>query len=592
MTGLLTWHQGSILPYTSLWHIIRRVISLNSLSSQELLLISSKSRPKKVEVVFNDLDAQVDIGNLSALLGEDKETFNLSTLSCLNQSWRFLAHPNLRICIDCLNQGFHSTFFSLRLLAECPIHRTKLRATCSCGRPFPSLISSSYFLTPHCCPCGGTLFFSKETCRRPTLSANETAAFTPIFEWLSKISTCFRPSFGDGDEMRLYETEWLEGAARWSEHLNLEYPDAFDKFQGPSMRQVITSSSGRLQNQYRRCPDHGDKPRVLDDSRNWRIKAPSLLTYLAMSKYIRKHVSRRTDYWVSKFAQTRDAVKIAELLKKSTEAKIAFTEMLWARHVEDTVQWRRWPYRRPGGSVNWRIFCEFHAKGVSVATGNVLTEREEKFKCTRDWVEYHSTEAFLLAVWRAAWDQTERCAASGIADWCEIEMSVQTQMSWLSTFDPNDPTKSRFILEADPVGRLPVLFHSNANERKVKARELAKASTDLVSSACKVPCLTWTEGDGLHVREGTTPVSGYRTHKVLFKEGYHAKGWLFQVRGHYVLRLIDIRLQVFGETPKEAFEAMRHCVKNHLKGNTDKFSFPRKKLEKTLTDQPRNPHIN
>lgn len=587
MKGLLTWHQGSILPYTSLWHVIRRAISLNSLKFRDLPLTNKDSSPKRPELIFNDLGAHIDLGTLSELLGEDKSALARSTLSWLNHSWRFLAYPDLRLCKECLNQGFHSSLFSLRLLDECPIHKTPLSSRCSCGQPFLSSISYSYFSTPNCCPCGGTVFFSKETCRRPTLSANETAVFSPISDWLSKISKCFHPDFGNTAGMRLYENQWLEGAERWSDHLNLEYPNAFKESSEHSTKQVVFCSSGRLQNQHRTHPDRGSKVKASSDLHHLREANPSLVTYRAMSKYIRKHVSRRTEYWVRRFARSRDALKTGDLLNKSNEARLAFTEMLWAQTIEQTAHLRRWPYRNTGTSAGSRISCDFLDKGVYVASGN--WGQKKHCASTYRWICYHSAEAYLKAVWRAAWAQTLKSAASGIADWRLSEISVRDQMSWMSSVEANDSTKSMFILEADPVGRLPVLSHSSKDERKAKARKLAEASADLVSSACKGPCLTWTETDGWHVREGATPVSGYRTNRVLLKKGVHPKGWLFRVQGQYVLRLIDIRLQVFGETPKEAFEAMRHCVQQYVKVNKDKFSFPRRQLEIAIADRPRNP---
>lgn len=86
-TTRLTWHQGSVLPYSSLWHTVQRAMSLNALRSKELAFCCRGSDqvgiPRHVNLLYNEAgDGQcgapveaLSMRSLAQSLGEPEAVF-------------------------------------------------------------------------------------------------------------------------------------------------------------------------------------------------------------------------------------------------------------------------------------------------------------------------------------------------------------------------------------------------------------------------------------------------------------------------------------------------------------------------------------
>ncbi len=126
----LTWHAGSILPFTSLWHIVHRLAALNALRCQELPFAADVGciapRTRHYNLLFNEPRFSgghspaeaLSVNTLAALLGESREVFTWSHLGWIPRSSRCLLHPFVRLCPTCLAAGYHSALFSFRLLVD------------------------------------------------------------------------------------------------------------------------------------------------------------------------------------------------------------------------------------------------------------------------------------------------------------------------------------------------------------------------------------------------------------------------------------------------------------------------------------------
>lgn len=124
----LTWHQGSVLPYSSLWHTVQRAMSLNALRPKELAFYGRASDqvgvPRHVNLLYNEavdgpcgaLVEALSMRTLALALGEPEAVFSWTHLGRLPRSVRSLISPSIRVCRTCLADGYHSALHSLRLL--------------------------------------------------------------------------------------------------------------------------------------------------------------------------------------------------------------------------------------------------------------------------------------------------------------------------------------------------------------------------------------------------------------------------------------------------------------------------------------------
>ena len=71
--------------------------------------------------------------------------------------------------VPAVRPGYHSALLSLRLLDRCPIHGAALLDRCPCGRHFSESLGAFGYRHAGSCVCGQMTFFTRETCRQPTL---------------------------------------------------------------------------------------------------------------------------------------------------------------------------------------------------------------------------------------------------------------------------------------------------------------------------------------------------------------------------------------------------------------------------------------
>lgn len=95
----LTWHRGSVLPYSSLWHTVQRAMWLNSLRPSELSFcacaLDQGGFPRQVNLLFNEtsggsrgaIDA-LSMQSLAQALGEPETAFTWAHMGRVSRSRR------------------------------------------------------------------------------------------------------------------------------------------------------------------------------------------------------------------------------------------------------------------------------------------------------------------------------------------------------------------------------------------------------------------------------------------------------------------------------------------------------------------------
>ena len=128
----LTWKPGTLLPYTSLWLTLRKLAHLNKLRISDFPLSEDFSpRAKRAQSQSRSVQ-NVDLRVLARLMGEPVQFFSFCDHRFIPYCWQFLFTPQNGYCPKCLELGYHTRLFSLKLLTQCPIHEEPLHVECSC----------------------------------------------------------------------------------------------------------------------------------------------------------------------------------------------------------------------------------------------------------------------------------------------------------------------------------------------------------------------------------------------------------------------------------------------------------------------------
>ena len=131
----LIWH-GRLAPYTSAWCVFSKILALNTIRPKLLrkLICKSELVEKKTGLIIDE-SSWIDFEKFSNLLSVDQEILKTCFLDQLGFNLPFLSFiKDIRICHECLSQGFHSTFFSLTFIDTCPWHQSLLTSPCTCCR--------------------------------------------------------------------------------------------------------------------------------------------------------------------------------------------------------------------------------------------------------------------------------------------------------------------------------------------------------------------------------------------------------------------------------------------------------------------------
>lgn len=534
VSARLTWHVGSVLPYASLWHTVRRAAALNTLRALDLFNRPAQSVDRDVPTRMGPIlgllnestrgsGPAVPLERLANWLGEVPTAFRWSHFGGLPPSMRCLLKPAIRLCPACIAVGYHSALFSLVLLRRCPIHGCELVDRCPFGHPLSDRLDAAVLQQPAVCDCGRAAFFTRQTCRRPVMSAENTTALQPVVDWLDHITAISRPSPTDasregGDE------HFLRRVADWCELLGISYPACFE---------TPPRSAPAFINVSRTSPAAGANQADAD--------AAAASTRAAFSRHLRRHVAPRARRAGHALMEAAEPLAMAARMRANPAVMVAFAMLVLAGAAEPGAPARRWPHRLTVKQAAWigrdpRVFQR--------SSGNAAT--------SNPWLAMHAAEVEITQLWQRAQLSAMAAVRSGIADWRNVNEPLVANCIGQAI-----PDGQRFASMSDLERFDWTCARIDKSQRRKRAIDDRQARHAEAIAACQGPALIWCPRNGWKV-EDAAAVAPARVDRLRLLGVVGCPWiWVFQQAGHFVARGRDFPVLARGDSPKAAIDALR-----------------------------------
>jgi len=120
-----TWDKSWVLPYESIWSLLRKFSVLNQISLSECKNLFKPDRARGGQIT--ELGLRLCLEKVTRIIGLGTSLdLNLvhGIVHSADRAW--LVSPNLRSCRICLKHGYHSIFHQITLVRKCPIHQIDL----------------------------------------------------------------------------------------------------------------------------------------------------------------------------------------------------------------------------------------------------------------------------------------------------------------------------------------------------------------------------------------------------------------------------------------------------------------------------------
>jgi hypothetical protein len=220
------WRKDWQRPYESLWSLLKKFAYLNVASVPDVrTLVGRRNKGEYPYGPFRaDLNSLVTVDpvKLQNLLAVDETTLLQSTALGYVRFKELvpLASVEVRFCVTCINDGFHSPFHQLLFFSHCPIHQSPLI---------------------NCCPACGTVT------RRYTLSSISSPKVTDCAHCPSRLIDNFCSHTHDDLEEESKGRE-LEQLGQWlrSRSMGHDCSESWLHGAGPKLRKPSKWQSQRL----------------------------------------------------------------------------------------------------------------------------------------------------------------------------------------------------------------------------------------------------------------------------------------------------------------------------------------------------------
>lgn len=545
----LTWHRGSLRSYASLWLTLRQLSSLNSLKISDLPLDSNK---KYKPTYKGSISKNVDLNALARLIEEPLEKFKFSDDRLINRCWDFLFTKDNAFCETCLSMGYHTQFFSLKLLNRCPIHDEPLSVDCPCMKNQCVRDEGIALSQPETCKCGNLRYFDPSQLHKNHHHFIDTDKLTPIAIWLESLNKIYVGSYMNPEFDSIYESDWLSRLNDLSQMHEILYPSAFIKNRVSHYRWAYKTQSIELSVNEKKQEKNSNAYCNFYLS----INHPYLIdVYKSLARHIRKHVARRSEYLVKKFASLGTPEEISNLIRSNQASKLALTELIWATCLAPSSKYMRWDNRKnfyEPGNVRYG----FYFSDILRTTEINLSLDLEAIKQANEWVGMHTFGTFCLALWKQAEKMVEDGIRRNQSFWVTTSID-QTNLFVYTASKVSNENRTEFTFYVDEPLSLPSLKKMTKQERVSRFRNQCEEKSDQILKSCSGLCLTWSKRDGWHTTQSAITIDNWKLRKVLITGRHGLKAVLYRSQDHYVLQLLEHKLQVLSVEFSGLFDLMR-----------------------------------
>jgi len=522
-----------------------RVTALNGVGSWGLLNQPSldldadpRCRPRAMHALFNERPNSrmpaVPIEALAQWLAERPQAFRWSHFGSLPAALRCLVWPGIRLCPACMAGGYHTVLFSLVLLRRCPIHGCNLMGTCTSGHVISDLIDGAVLRQAGHCSCGKAAFFTRQTCRRPRMAAEDTKPLQPVVDWLDQIISVSRPTF-ERYAAGAHDRRFLASIEAVCDALDLPFPDCFDSLSPLAPRTVVESRT--IASAQAAAIDVGS-----------RDVEGALLG--AFSRHLRRHVAPRALQAGIALMERPDPLRMAATMRDDPRATAAFAMLVFAGSVEVLAPQRRWPHRLTDVQETW---MEGHPNGYrrsfSAGAGPPANA----------WQAWHAAEVSVVQTWRRAQLAALGAIRSGIADWRRIDTPDQ------SICVARLGAAGQHFVSMPEIDRMDwTLTRPDKAARRQAAMQATSRRQALTLHACLSPALAWCPSHAWRAIVNNGAPAGQIVRLALLGVQGRPKFWLFQRGTVFIARVCAFPVQSSGDSPKAAIDALRAAASRYL----------------------------
>lgn len=556
----LTWYPGTVLPYASLWHTLVRATWLNDLRPGDIRSRVEAQRHDDGEQLFEHWGERESRAVASAL-GEPQSA--LSQFAVIEQFPAMVRAvymvQGLRWCPACVAGGFHTLLGSIQLVTRCPIHAAPLIDACpQCADGF-KMRFGGLAVRSQPCRCGRTRLLDPRSARQPSLGADDVAVWAPVARWVRDVGEVTRSASPNGGLPLQIE---LALTARWSRDLGIEYPRCFDDESSlwPDAQERARWSSYEAHSRNLNGAAASERP---DTGSSWPATWQSRV-YRAMGRHLRRHGLAQPDRWIMLLMDELDPAAFAMTMAACPTARAAFTEMLWARHLELRVQARRW-LKRPAlagtdpDTASVRTTPIELQKGLErIALGGPPVSVQARL-----WMAHHAMAVEARRAWGRAWRQTQKSITDGWADWSieEGEPREPSPPGGVVWFCRSRGPSLQFTGYVRDAADASFSVAKPTKQQRCDARADARlARLRRMEALAGQPCLGWCHRNGWRVEQGARPDDDDVRRVALLHTGQRSACWVFKSSDRFVARLMDGVIQVSGVTAQEALCGLRQAV--------------------------------
>lgn len=178
-----SWIDGSIREFESFWSVIQRFIMLNAILPRDFSEIYFQENNFK-EFSTNYASNCFKHQTFRQDLRVSQTVYDHMTLNSIEKTFADQTVESLKYCPICINSLYHSIYFQIKWVSDCPIHKVKLLNKChNCGRGISVLFNRKMVHSPYCCTwCLSPLYTDKNLLLNPPI-IEESVDFKRIANW-------------------------------------------------------------------------------------------------------------------------------------------------------------------------------------------------------------------------------------------------------------------------------------------------------------------------------------------------------------------------------------------------------------------------